>query len=116
MTFSPINFYACPGVTSITLFLNQVNIKPIKPHTFCAQLKKMRIQYFFKFHNFRPQRGCEGYVFTPVCPSTGGSASVHAGIPPSPPQGADTLPPGVDPAADGYCCGQYASYGNAFLF
>ena len=27
-------------------------------------------------------RSCEGYVFTPVCLSTGGSASVHAGIPP----------------------------------
>ena len=31
-----------------------------------------------------PQRSCEGYVFTPVCLSTGGSASVHPGIPPPP--------------------------------
>ena len=34
---------------------------------------------------YRPQRSCKGYVFTPVCLSTGGSASVHAGIPPSSP-------------------------------
>ena len=34
---------------------------------------------------YRPQRSCEGYVFTHVCLSTGGSASVHAGIPPSHP-------------------------------
>ena len=26
MTFLPINIYECPGVTSITLTLNQVNI------------------------------------------------------------------------------------------
>ena len=48
---------------------------------------------------------CEGYVFTPVCQSfcswgEGGSASVHAGIPPGtgtprrrPPQGVDTTLP-----------------------
>ena len=32
---------------------------------------------------YRPQRSCEGYVFTGVCLSTGGgvSTSVHAGIP-----------------------------------
>ena len=40
---------------------------------------------------YRPQRSCEGYVFTPVHLSTGGSASVHAGIP----LGAGT-PPGAD--------------------
>ena len=41
---------------------------------------------------YRPQRGCEGYVFTAsVCPhGVGVSASVHAGIPPSP--GVDTPP------------------------
>ena len=43
---------------------------------------------------------------------TGGSASVHTGIPPRP--GAD--PPGtIPPPADGYCCRRYASYWNAFL-
>ena len=45
---------------------------------------------------YRPQRSCEGYVFTPVWLSTGGggrgSASVHAGIPPPPPPGAGTPP------------------------
>ena len=115
---------------------------------------------------YRPQRSCKGYVFTPVCLSTGGSASVHAGIPPSSsshsrppssrhprsrhPLGADNPPERTPPwsrplrsrhphpleqtpleqtpleqtppsrsrppQADGYCCGRYASYWNAFLF
>ena len=48
-----------------------------------------------------------------------GSASVHAGIPSPgrghPPDQAPP-PPGVGtPLADGYCCGRYASYWNAFL-
>ena len=53
---------------------------------------------------YRPQRSCEGYIFTGVCLSMGGgvSGSVHAGIPPPQeqtppgtrhPPGADTLPP-----------------------
>ena len=71
---------------------------------------------------YRPQWSCEGYVFTPVCLSTGRYASVHAGIPHPPgpgtyptrhPQGTRHPPP---PPADGYCCGRYASYWNAFLF
>ena len=38
----------------------------------------MKCKYFY-----RPQRSCEGYVFTGVCLSTWGvSASVHAGMPP----------------------------------
>ena len=37
-----------------------------------------------------------------------GAGTPGAGIPP----GAGTSPPG----ADGYCCGWYASYWNAFLF
>ena len=93
---------------------------------------------------YSPQRSCEGYVFTPVCLSTGGwSASVHAGIPSPPgartPQSrhpppksrhsprAGTSRPGTPPEqappqswhphppADGYCCGWYTSYWNAFL-
>ena len=41
---------------------------------FSLRISKVRLFY-------RPQRSCEGYVFTPVCLSTeGGSASVHAGI------------------------------------
>ena len=56
-------------------------------------------------HCNRPQRSCEGYVFTGVCLSTAGvSASVHAGNPPGSrhtprsrhPLKADT-PPGADP-------------------
>ena len=63
----------------------------------------------------------------------GGSASVHAGIvhprsrhpirsrhpPEQTPPGADTPPVADTPPpeqADGYCCGRYASYWNAFLF
>ena len=52
----------------------------------------------FQTINYRPQRSCEGYVFTGVCLSTGGvSASVHGGIltPPEqtpPPQSRHHLP------------------------
>ena len=56
------------------------------------------------FYYYRPQRSCEGYVFTSVCLSTGRvSASVHAGIPPPPeqipPQSGhppEQTPPGAD--------------------
>ena len=54
----------------------------------------------------------------------GGSASVHAGIPPLDQTPLDQAPPWDQalprgpgtPPADGYCCGRYASYWNAFLF
>ena len=68
---------------------------------------------------YRPQRSCEGYVFTGVCLSTWGvSASVHAGIPQPPgsrhpPE--QTPPRSRHPQRDGHCCGRYASYWNAFL-
>ena len=96
---------------------------------------------------YRPQRSCQGYVFTPVCHSVHrGSvcALVHAGIPPPPgkhtpspggtppeahpppgkhthlagkhPLEAHTPPPGGPLPGDGYRCGRYASYWNAFLF
>ena len=76
---------------------------------------------------YRPQRSCEGYVFTGVCLSTGEvgvSASVHAGTPPppeqTPPRSRHTAPEQTPPGADtppryGHCCGRYASYWNAFL-
>ena len=75
---------------------------------------------------YRPETKLrKGYVFTPVC------HSVHRGgcLPQcmlgyTPPQEADTpqeaeTPPGsrhTPREADGYCCGRYASYWNAFLF
>ena len=45
---------------------------------FCAFCKYSEIQ---QYSHYRPKRSCEGYVFTGVCLSTGGFASVHAGIP-----------------------------------
>ena len=63
---------------------------------------------------YRPQQSCEGYVFTGVCLSTGwglpqcilgytklGRHSPWTETPPTP--------------EDGYCCGRYSSYWNAFL-
>ena len=52
--------------------------------------------------HYRPQRSCEGYVFTHVCHSVhrGGPASVHAGIPhprdQAPPTPGSRHPPGAD--------------------
>ena len=44
----------------------------------CIHHRPKKSMYFY-----RPQRSCEGYVFTPVCLSTGGGfASAYAGIPP----------------------------------
>ena len=84
--------------------------------------------------NYRPQRSCEGYVFTRVCQSfcsQGGEVcypSMHCRWYPSMPcsrgmcsggcllQGVPALGGVETPLkADGYCCGQYASYWNAFL-
>ena len=61
-----------------------------------------------KLHFYRPQRSCEGYVFTGVYLSTGRVCLSACW---------DTLP-GADTSrpADGYCCGRYASYWNTFLF
>ena len=84
-----------------------------------------------------PQQSCEGYVLTPVCLSTGGvclsaywdtpSQSRHppgsrppiADIPPpqqTPYPLEQTPPKQTPPQADGYWCGWYASFWNAFLF
>ena len=70
---------------------------------------------------YRPQQSCEGYVFTPVCLSTGGGVCLSACWDTTPPPKAD--PSGAEPPreaytppADCYSCGRYASYWNAFLF
>ena len=114
-------------------------------------------QSFYSLY-YRPQRSCEGYVFTGVCLSTrgvpgpggclvwgggsapgevpprGGGGACSGGMPgpggawsggclvwggagsggwyPSMHWGRHTPSPG----RDGYCCGWYASYWNAFLF
>ena len=107
---------------------------------------------------YRPQRSCEGYVFTGVCLSTGGGAwswgVCSRGVPGpggmsagggclvlgwcllpggawswrvcsggclvlggSAPGGGCLVPGGAwwRPPRDGYCCGRYASFWNAFL-
>ena len=58
----------------------------------------------------------QGNIFTPVC------HSVHRGeggclVPGGSVPGGDLLPGGclVETPPDGYCCGRYASYWNAFL-
>ena len=89
------------------------------PLLICRTLLISSRNWLSKMYNYRPRRSCEGYVFTPVCLSTGRSASVHAGIPPPPEQTPpeQTLPDQAPaPRADGYCCGRYTSYWNAFLF
>ena len=51
------------------------------------------------YNYYRPQRSCEGYVFTPVCLSMGGRGSTWAGSPPGrcPPGQAHPPPPGRYP-------------------
>ena len=88
---------------------------------------------------YRPQRSCEGYVFTGVCLSTRGRGCLPQCMlgyppeqtPPSPgsrhPLTREQTPPAPIweqtpsrsrhlPGRDGHCCGRYASYWNAFLF
>ena len=67
---------------------------------------------------YRPQRSCEGYVFTGVCLSTGGwgiclSACWDTTPREQTPPTQEQTPP---PPRYGHCCGRYASYWNAFLF
>ena len=133
----------------------------VKPHPYSSVCPD---RLFFTYHTltfeeignfYRPQRSCEGYVFTPICLSTGGGGlpqcmlgyhPLGAGTPPGPgthpgdqappwtrhpprpgtprsrhprPGGTRHPPPGpgTPPTpADGYCCGRYASYWNAFFF
>ena len=65
---------------------------------------------------YRPQRSCEGYVFTPVFMSTvgGGVCLIACWDTPRGDTPRDQNPP--PPPADDYCCGRYTSYWNAFLW
>ena len=60
---------------------------------------------------YRPQRSCEGYVFTGVCLSTGGGVSAPRGGVCS----GGCLLCTEATGRDGHCCGWYASYWNVFL-
>ena len=89
--------------------------------------------FFVLTRYYCPQRSCEGYVFTPVCLSTGRGEYLGRYTPGQVPPW-DQVPPWTRytpwdqvhpragkpprdqvPPADGYCCGRYASYWNAFL-
>ena len=89
--------------------------------------------YYYYYYIYRPQRSCEGYVFTRVCHSVRGGVPGRGEVPGpggSAPGGC-LLPGGclvqggmlrgvvcteADlPGRDGYCCGRYASYWIAFL-
>ena len=86
---------------------------------------------------YRRQRSCDGYVFTDVCVHRGGGipaclcrwypsmpcnrspgGSGPGGVPARGvvcSQGICSWGETPPPKADGYCCGRYASYWNAFL-
>ena len=82
-----------------------------------------------QYVNFVTMRRLYFYTCLSFCSQGGGSASVHAGVPPPPqsrhPPGPGTPPdqaprrdqvhPPPDAGRDGYCYGRYASYWNAFL-
>ena len=91
---------------------------------------RILLEFFLVTVRKRSLRRLCFYTCLSFC-SQGGSASVHAGIPPPhlPPPGTrhppDQTPPEQTPpwdqtappsgSRDGYCCGRYASYWNAFL-
>ena len=102
-------------------------------------IHKTKVLYVKVVHHYSPQRSCEGYVFTGVCLSTGGCVHVPGGVSFGGcmvwgcmvlgvwSQGGCMVPgggwlsgsrgvSGRPPGRDGYCCGRYASYWNAFLF
>ena len=103
----------------MTILFNEVMVQETNISGFFI----MTINGRFLVYIYRPLR-CGKVIFSQACVKNsvhrngGVSASVHAGIhtPPTPrqtPPEADTPPP---PTAEGYCCGRYASYWNAFLF
>ena len=93
-------------------------------HLIKLQLVSIGVNFTYTIFKYRPQRSCEGYVFTGVCLSIGGGSSVlgdllrggllqggawsRGGWYPS-------MHWGRPPRRYGYCRGRYASYWNAFL-
>ena len=128
-------------ITTLTLrgmLARDVTDKQIRP---CLHVNFQPVFANDTFDLYRPQRSCDqGNVFTGVCHSfcsRGGrvSASVHAGIPPSPqirqtpprtrqappldqadPPGPGRQPPREADSSIRSTSGRYASYWNAFLF
>ena len=101
----------------------------------CDRIKSFYFCFCSDGH-YRPQRSCEGYVFTGVCLSTGGGFLVGGSWSRGCLVGGGACSRGVcsqgvcsqggwlvsqhalrqtPPGRDGYCCGWYASYWNAFL-
>ena len=81
--------------TTLTIFFMLVHITT--PYysliTVCRKL-------FLKLYFYRPQRSCEGYVFTPVCLSTGGDLpQCMLGYHPPPPR--SSHPPSRHPPGAG---------------
>ena len=100
----------CPNITEGLNFTTYKQTLMVYQDSHFSGLTKFHdfSSFFSKFPDiYRPQRSCEGYVFTGVCLSTrGGGVCLSEWWD-------TTLPP---PPRDGHCCGLYASYWNAFLF
>ena len=90
----------------------------------CTRHPKIHIVLF----NYRSKRSCESYVFYSCLSGHRGDCLIAWWDTTPPPPGADPsgsrhppkqTPPSREqtpPPADGYCCGRYASYWNAFFF
>ena len=86
---------------------------------FTIRNKLAKVMFLHLFVSHSVHRGvlpqCMMGYHTPLGPGTPKSRPPGPGTPMSPPEQTHPLGPGA-PRADGYCCGRYASYWNAFLF
>ena len=119
---------------SVLLFIGGGGYLPTYAPTYRPMVQSGRYASYWNAFLLPPANEvCEGYFFTRVFLSTGGgSPDPHLeggggkvegsgwGVSPGPhPRGWGMYPNmhwGRHPPADGYCCGRYASYWNAFLF